>query len=322
LSDALKGLPPATDPDLLVGYETSDDAAVYRLTPTLAMINTIDFITPPVDDPYWFGQIAAANAISDIYAMGGRPVTALNVVMFPGKILDLGLLKEILRGGHDKVTEAGALLVGGHTVDDEEPKYGLCVNGVVHPDRLLRNVGARPGDLLILTKPLGSGVLFNAVRSGRFPYKTLERDTLPVIAALNRTALETALRFTVNACTDITGFGIGGHALEMAGHDAALTIHYDRLPFFAGALEMYGKGETTGSNQANRSLCQGRLEIKAGLSRNREELLFDPQTSGGLLFAIPGGEAEAALAALKAAGVSHAAVIGEVENGRGNLQVV
>jgi selenide,water dikinase len=321
LSDALKGLPTATDPDLLVGYETSDDAAVYRLTPTLAMINTIDFITPPVDDPYWFGQIAAANAISDIYAMGGRPVTALNVVMFPCKILDLGLLKEILRGGHDKVSEAGALLVGGHTVDDEEPKYGLCVNGVVHPDRLLKNVGARPGDALILTKPLGSGVLFNAVRSGRFPYKTLENDTLPAIGTLNRVAMETALGFTVNACTDITGFGIAGHALEMAGHDSALTIHYDRLPFFEGALAMYKKGETTGSNQANRSLCQGRLGIKAKLSRSAEELLFDPQTSGGLLFSIPGSEAEAALVALKAAGVTHAAVIGEVAGGKGTLQV-
>jgi selenide,water dikinase len=322
LSDALKGLPTPSDPDLLVGYETSDDAAVYRLTPELAMINTIDFITPPVDDPYWFGQIAAANAISDIYAMGGRPVTALNVVMFPGKILDLGLLKEILRGGYDKVTEAGALLVGGHTVDDEEPKYGLCVNGTVHPERLLKNVGARPGDALILTKPLGSGVLFNAVRSGRFLYKTLERDTLPVIATLNRAALETAQNFTINACTDITGFGIGGHALEMAGHDAALTIRYDALPFFAGALEMYKKGETTGSNQANRALCQERLTIKAALDRSREELLFDPQTSGGLLLAIPGTEATLTLSALKEAGVTHAAIIGEVKSGRGTLQVV
>lgn len=322
MSDALKGLTPPSDPELLVGYETSDDAAVYRLTPELAMINTIDFITPPVDDPYWFGQIAAANAISDIYAMGGRPVTALNVVMFPGQILDLGLLKEILRGGHDKVKEAGALLVGGHTVDDEEPKYGLCVNGVVHPERLLKNVGAKSGDALILTKPLGSGVLFNAVRSGRFPYKTLEREILPIIAALNRAALEAALNFPINACTDITGFGISGHALEMAGRDAALTIHYDRLPFFEGALAMYGKGETTGSNQANRSLCQGRLKIKAGLSRSEEELLFDPQTSGGLLFSIPGEAAEAAVKALKAAGVSHAVNIGEVEGGQGTLQVV
>jgi len=310
------------NPDLLVGYEPCDDAAVYRLPPELAMINTVDFITPPVDDPYWFGQIAAANAISDIYAMGGKPLTALNVVMFPGKLLDLGLLKEILRGGHDKVTEAGAMLVGGHTVDDEEPKYGLCVNGVVHPDRLLRNVGARPDDALILTKPLGSGVLFNAVRAGKFPYRELERDTLPVIATLNRAALETARQFSLHACTDITGFGIAGHALEMAGSDTALTIRYRELPFFEGALRMYEKGETTGSNQANRSLCEGRLQIRTKLTGKETELLFDPQTSGGLLLALPDSEAREALQALHQAGVTHAVVIGKVESGKGSLEII
>ena len=154
------------DPNLLVGFETSDDGGVYRLSDTLALVSTVDFITPPVDDPYWFGQIAAANALSEVYAMGGRPITALNLVMFPSKRLDLGLLAEIMRGGSDKVLEAGALVIGGHTVDDEEPKYGLSVNGVVHPDEIITNAGAQPGDALILTKPLGSGVLFNAVRSG------------------------------------------------------------------------------------------------------------------------------------------------------------
>ena len=177
------------------------------------MINTVDFITPPVDDPYWFGQISAANSISDIYSMGGKPITALNVVMFPSKQLDMGVLKEILHGGHDKVVEAGASLVGGHTVDDEEPKYGLCVNGVVHPDRIITNAGSRPGDALILTKPVGTGVLFNAVRSGRMPYGDLERDVLPSIAALNGPAMEAALGFDLHACTDITGFGIAGHLL-------------------------------------------------------------------------------------------------------------
>jgi selenide,water dikinase len=309
------------DPDLLVGYETCDDAAVYRLTPEMAMINTVDFITPPVDDPYWFGQIAAANAISDIYAMGGRPLTALNVVMFPGKLLDLGILKEILRGGHDKVSEAGALLVGGHTVDDEEPKYGLCVNGVVHPEQLLRNIGVQAGDALILTKPLGSGVLFNAVRAGRFPYRELERDILPVIGALNRAALETGRQFALHACTDITGFGIAGHALEMAGTDTALTIRYRDLPFFDGALRMYEKGETTGSNPANRRLCEGRLRIASRLTEKEVELLFDPQTSGGLLLALPGPEAEPALRALHRAGVRHAAIIGEAAAGKGSLEI-
>ncbi len=166
----------------LVGIETSDDAAVHRLTDEIAMIKTIDFINPPVDDPYWFGQISAANSISDVYSMGGRPLTALNVVMFPSKNLDIGVLKGILHGGHDKVVEAGARLVGGHTADDEEPKYGLCVNGVVHPDRIVTNAGSRPGDALILTKPLGTGVLFNAVRSGKMPYRDLERDVLPSVA--------------------------------------------------------------------------------------------------------------------------------------------
>jgi selenide,water dikinase len=168
LSDALRGLNFKRDSNLLVGIETSDDAAVYKISNDVAMINTVDFITPPVDDPYWFGQIAAANSISDIYSMGGKPLTALNVVMFPSRHLDMGILKEILRGGNDKVAEAGACVAGGHTVDDNEPKYGLCVNGVVHPDRIITNAGAQVGDALILTKPLGSGVLFNAVRAGKF----------------------------------------------------------------------------------------------------------------------------------------------------------
>ncbi|MCG8615263.1 MAG: selenide, water dikinase SelD, partial [Desulfobacterales bacterium] len=161
LADTLKGFPAPDDDNLLVGYDTSDDAAVYKVADDLAMISTVDFITPPVDDPYWFGQVAAANAISDVYSMGGRPLTALNLVMFPSKILDTGILREMLKGGNDKVNESGAVLAGGHSVDDEEPKYGLCVNGMVHPDKILTNSGARPGDALVLTKPLGSGVLFN-----------------------------------------------------------------------------------------------------------------------------------------------------------------
>ncbi len=199
-----------------MGFETSDDAAVYRLSDEVAMINTIDFITPPVDDPYWFGQIAAANSISDIYSMGGRPLTALNVVMFPSKKLDMGILRDILRGGNDKVIEAGASLVGGHSVDDLEPKYGLCVNGTVHPDRIITNSGAQPGDALILTKPLGSGVLFNAVRSGKLPFAEIEHEVLPTIAALNGLAMEEALKYELHAATDITGFGILGHSVEMS----------------------------------------------------------------------------------------------------------
>jgi selenide,water dikinase len=297
-----------------VGIETADDAAVYRLTDEIAMINTVDFITPPVDDPYWFGQISAANSISDVYSMGGKPLTALNVVMFPSKHLDMGILKDILRGGHDKVVEAGACMVGGHTVDDEEPKYGLCVNGVVHPDRIITNAGAQPGDALILTKPLGSGVLFNAVRSGKLPFEDLERETLPYLASLNNIAMEVALQYDLHACTDITGFGILGHLLEVAhGCNARVVLDYQKLPFYADALAMYQKGETTGSNKPNRAMvAKHHLDIQISLSSHEEELLYDPQTSGGLLLSLPGSQADELIAALTAANVQTAVKIGEI----------
>jgi selenide,water dikinase len=307
----------------LVGFETSDDAAVYRLTDEIAMINTIDFITPPVDDPYWFGQIAAANSISDIYSMGGRPLTALNVVMFPSKHLDMGLLKEILHGGYDKVVEAGANLMGGHTVDDEEPKYGLCVNGIVHPDRIVTNTGARPGDALILTKPIGTGVLFNAVRSGRMPYTDLERDVLPAVAALNGPAIKVALEFELHACTDITGFGIGGHLLEVAlGSRARVILKYSNLQVYPGVLDMYRKGESTGSNVENRRMTQDHMEIQASLSNVEEELIYDPQTSGGLLLSVPDSQAGGLLSALSTAGVNSAVRVGEVVDGSPGIVVV
>jgi len=302
------------DSNLLVGIETSDDAAVYRLSDDTAMINTVDFITPPVDDPYWFGQISAANSISDVYSMGGRPLTALNVVMFPAKYLDMGVLREILQGGYDKVVEAGACLVGGHSVDDNEPKYGLCVNGVVHPDRIITNAGAKPGDALILTKPLGSGVLFNAVRAGKFAFKTLEKETLPIIASLNGKAIQLALQYDLHACTDVTGFGILGHSLEMAlGCAGHLHIDYQALPFYSGAYEMYKRGETTGSNGANRAMvARHPLVLSRALAREQEELLYDPQTSGGLLLALPADQAGALLNDLHEAGLGAAARVGEV----------
>jgi selenide,water dikinase len=317
-------LTPPNDPNLLVGIETADDAAVYRLTDDIAMINTVDFITPPVDDPYWFGQISAANSISDVYCMGGTPVTALNVVMFPSKHLDMGFLKDILKGGHDKVVEAGACLVGGHTVDDEEPKYGLCVNGVVHPDRIITNAGAQPGDALILTKPLGSGVLFNAVRSGQLPFKDLERDTLPSLASLTGKAMEVALQYDLHACTDITGFGILGHLLEVAhGSDARVVLDYKKLPFYANALAMYEKGETTGSNKPNKAMvAKHHLALQVSLSAAEHELLYDPQTSGGLLLALPASQADKLVAALTAANVQTAVRVGEIDAGPVVLEVV
>jgi selenide,water dikinase len=283
---------------------------VYRLSDEIAFISTVDFITPPVDDPYWFGQIAAANSLSDIYAMGGRPLTALNLVMFPPKKLDKSVLKEILHGGNDKVTEAGASMAGGHSVDDNEPKYGLAVTGIVHPDKILTNCGARGGDVLILTKPLGTGVLFNACRSKKLSFKELE-VILPQVARLNRKALDVAMTFDIHACTDITGFGIVGHSLEMAtGSKVQINLFYNKLPFYPHALEMYRKGETTGSNKANRKLSEGHLEIVTKISREEEDLLFDPQTSGGLLLSVPESQAEHLVSELKNAGVEPAAIIG------------
>jgi selenide,water dikinase len=300
-----------------VGFETSDDAAVYRLTEDIAFISTVDYITPPVDDPYWFGQIAAANSLSDVYAMGGRPLTALNLVMFPSTKLEMALLREILRGGHDKVVEAGAVMAGGHSVDDNEPKYGLAVTGVVHPGRILTNCGSQEGDALVLTKPLGTGVLFNARRSGKLPWPELEK-ILPGVASLNRAAMEAALEFDLHACTDVTGFGLAGHALELSkGSGREIILHYEKLPVYPNALEMYGKGETTGSNKPNRKLSEGLLEIKRRLSGKEEELLFDPQTSGGLLLSVPAAEAERLIERLKGAGVEAASMVGEVTAGKG-----
>lgn len=308
----LKGLESSRDPNLLVGYDTSDDAAVYRISPEIALISTVDYITPPVNDPYWFGQIAAANSLSDVYAMAGKPLTALNLVMFPATKLDMSFLKEILRGGNDKVLEAGASLAGGHSVDDHEPKYGLAVTGSVHPERILTNGGAQIGDVLILTKPLGTGVLFNANRSGKLPYRELEA-VLPQVAALNRAAMEVASKFDVHACTDVTGFGILGHTLEIAkASDVQIDLFYNELPFYANALEMYRKGENTGSNKANRKLVNGFWEALSKKSEAEEALLFDPQTSGGLLLAVAEPQSEDVIAELKNTGVETAARIGRV----------
>jgi selenide,water dikinase len=308
---------------VLVGFDTSDDAAVYRVSPEIALISTVDYITPPVNDPYWFGQIAAANSLSDVYAMGGKPLTALNLVMFPSEKLDMGLLKEILRGGNDKVLEADASLAGGHSIDDNEPKYGLAVTGSVHPEHILANCGARAGDVLVLTKPLGTGVLFNANRSGKLPYAELEA-ILPQVAALNRPAIEVALNFEVHACTDVTGYGILGHSLELArGGSIRIDLFFDRLPFYPNALQMYRKGENTGSNKANRKMVTGYFETAGFRSVEQQELLFDPQTSGGLLLAVVAAQADDLLAALKKQGVASATRVGEVvAAGRPYIRVI
>jgi selenide,water dikinase len=323
LSEVLAGLPRFADPNLLVGFETADDASVYRVSPEIAIISTVDYITPVVDDPYWFGKIAAANSLSDVWAMGGRPIMALNVVNFPAKDLDLGLLRDMLRGGAEKVVEAGACLAGGHSVEDPEPKYGLAVTGVVHPDRVLANAGARPGDALVLTKPIGNGVLFNANRGGKFPYAELERDVLPVTAALNMAACEAALKYEVHALTDITGFGIGGHGLEMAaGSGVRIVLSFKALPLYPGTVEMYAAGVGTGSNPGNRAMCGRQLRFDVTLRREQEEVFFDPQTSGGLLAALPEAQAREYVRDLHAAGLPWAAIIGHAEAGDPGIVVI
>lgn len=317
-------LSPSIDPDLLVSYETSDDAAVYRISDDIAIVSTTDFITPPVDDPYWFGQIGAANSLSDVYAMGARPLIALNLVMFPSKKLDTGILREILRGGGDKIKEAGASMAGGHSVDDLEPKYGLAVTGIVNPNRILRNNTVRQGDALILTKPLGTGVLFNACKGNKFPWSLL-LELMPAIAMLNKKAIETALEFDISACTDITGFGLAGHILEMisgkSAHNVTAQIEYKKLPFYEGALDMYKKGQGTGSNSANQKNIGTQIIIETQINNAEEQLLYDPQTSGGLLLSLPIGQAEELVVKLREIGLGSAMIIGSVIEAKGDVKI-
>ncbi len=308
----LSSIPHGSENSLLVGYGGADDAAVYQIDEGRAIVCTVDFITPPVDDPFWFGQIGAANALSDIYAMGGKPLFALNLVMFPMKKLGKEVLKEILRGAAEKVREAGAVLGGGHSVDDEEPKFGLSVTGIVGVDDILRNGGALPGDRLILTKPLGTGVLFNGVKSGRLTYGEVEK-LLPHVAMLNDRALPILRSHRVRALTDVTGFGIGGHILEVAKESrVSMKLYHGQLPLHPHVLSLYQMGETTGSNGPNRKNLEGFIQVRSSISAAKEEILFDPQTSGGLLGAVPAEEAEKAVDDLRKGGYEGSAIVGEV----------
>lgn len=297
------------DENVLVGFNTVDDAAVYKLNAETALVQTVDFFTPIVDDPYWYGQVAAANALSDIWAMGGRPLIALNIVCFPCS-LDLAILGEILRGGAEKVLEAGALLLGGHTVQDNEPKYGLAVTGIVHPDKVWSNVGAVPGDRLILTKPLGTGVISTAVKKEKAAAQHIQA-MVESMATLNKLAAETAAAFSVHACTDITGFGFLGHLNEMAtGSRVSAKIFTGRLPLLPGAYEYAKQGYLPGGLMANLHFVEERLEIAPSVDPVLVELAADPQTSGGLLFAVSADQAEPLLQALQGQGIP-AAIVGE-----------
>ena len=312
LDQVLKGLPIPKDPRVIVGLETSDDAGVYRLTDDIALVQTVDFFTPIVDNPFTFGQIAAANALSDVYAMGGVPLTAMNLVAFPTKTLPVSILKEILLGGLSKLTEAAVALVGGHTVEDPEIKYGLSVTGTVHPDRVLTNAGGRPGDRLVLTKPLGTGVLSTALKGGMASEEAVKR-MVAVMASLNRRAADRMARFDVHACTDITGFGLLGHGLEMAvASGVGIVFDADTIPLLPSALEYAGMGLVPAGAYANREYFSCRVDMDPRVPPLLADLLYDPQTSGGLLICLPSDRAEALAAALREDGVTDSTVVGEV----------
>lgn len=306
--------------NLLIGTDTSDDAGVYKISDSVALIQTVDFFTPIVDDPYMFGQIAAANSLSDVYAMGGKPLTVMNIVAFPICKLGSEVLQAILQGGQDKVAEAGAVVVGGHTVDDNEPKFGLSVTGICHPDKVRSNSGARPGDALLLTKPIGTGVLATAARADLF--KTGVMAAIESMAALNRTAAEVMADFNVSACTDITGFGLLGHLYEMvAASGVQVALEASAIPLLPEAADAAAMGLVPGGAYANRDYLKT-VTFADTVAENIRDLCFDPQTSGGLLISIPERDAGMLLSSLKKAGIATASVIGRIiKTGEGEIYV-
>jgi selenide,water dikinase len=292
--------------------ERAEDAGVYKLTNELAIVQTVDFFTPIVDDPYDFGRIAVANALSDVYAMGGKPLTALNIVCFPRDTMDISILRKVLKGGLDMMHEADVLLLGGHTVDDPELKYGLAVTGTIHPAKVVHNNGAKPGDRLVLTKPLGTGIISTAIKRNKASKETIAR-VVKSMTSLNRTASEVMIEVGVNACKDITGFGLLGHAAEMiAGTDVGMVIDSAAVPVFPEAKEYAEAGMVPGGLGRNRDYRKKMVDIDKKVPQYLQNILFDPQTSGGLLIAVPKAKASRLLKKLHSEGVTEAAVIGEV----------
>jgi selenide,water dikinase len=309
----LRDLPLISDPNLIVGMEHGEDAGVYKLRDDLAIVQTVDFFTPIVDDPYTFGQIAVTNALSDVYAMGGNPLTAMNIVCFPVNKLDIAILREILRGGLDKMREAGVLLVGGHSVEDDELKYGLAVTGVVHPDKVLLNTGGRVGDRLILTKLLGTGIVSTALKGGMAD-ETLVAKSVAAMTTLNKTAAELIMETPdVHACTDITGFGLLGHAAEMVEEsDVGMVIHASSVPFFPEIREFVEMGIVPGGLHRNRAFRNSIIEIGPDCPQWMVDIFFDPQTAGGLLIAVSENQVETLLGKMHDRGIREASIIGEI----------
>lgn len=295
-----------------MGYNTSDDAGIYRLSEELALVTTADFITPPVNDPFVYGQIAAANALSDVYAMGGQPKVCLNLLCFPSKLLPHKDLEQIIAGALSKITEAGAVLAGGHSVEDDEPKFGLSVVGLVHPDKFWTNGGAQPGDGLVLTKPLGSGVLFNA-NLKRWVTESAMQRCIEALICLNKDAADIMKKYDIHAVTDVTGFGLGGHGLEMAkASNVKLRLKMADLPLFDEAIAMYDKGMSTGVNSHNEKLIGASVEYEKEFSASQKQMILDPQTSGGLLAALPADQAAELVKELAQIPTPAAVIIGEV----------
>ena len=307
----LAKLPKQSDPNVLVGFETNDDAGVYQLAPDLALVQTVDFFTPIVDDPYTFGQIAAANALSDVYAMGGRPISALSIVGFPNKEEGIDILEKILAGGHAKMQEAGCVVIGGHSIGDDEIKFGYAVTGLIHPQRILTNRAARPGDALLLTKRLGTGIIGTALKKGQASQLAVDA-AVESMCALNRAGSEAALKFDVRSATDITGFGLLGHAREMAvGSKVSLVIDSSKVEFLPGAEEYSRAGFLPGGLKRNRDFIWDCVEFADGVAEEVRNLLFDPQTSGGLLLSVAAQDAPKLLEALRALAIP-AQAIGKV----------
>jgi selenide,water dikinase len=308
LAEALKGLPQSAHADLLVGFNKADDAGVYRINDSLALVQTVDFFPPIVDDAFYFGQIAAANALSDVFAMGGRPLTALNIIGFPAGKLPDKIFTEILRGGSEKIEEAGAVVVGGHSIKDNEIKYGVAVTGVVAPDKIVTNAGARAGDVLFLTKSLGTGIITTGIKRGAVD-ATLTALVIEQMAALNQKASELMVRYDAHAATDVTGYGLLGHAFEMAeASRVGFELFADRLPVIPEAVTLAGHGMNPGGANDNRAYLEQHVEIDSSIDKNLVQVLYDPQTSGGLLIAVAVEKADEFSAALQRQGLHWKAI--------------
>lgn len=310
LEEALRNVAFPTNENVLVDMSGADDAGVYRLNDTLSLVQTTDFFMPVVDDPFLFGKIAATNSLSDVYAMGGTPITAMNLVAFPVPLVEQGVLADVMRGANEALGDAGVVTLGGHSIENEAPIFGLAVTGTVETDRIWRNRGTRPGDTLILTKPLGTGIMTTALKGGLFEEGV--QEAIESMCTLNRLAAEVAKQFTVHSCTDVTGFSLMGHGREIAnGSDVSLVIETEKLPLFSDVMDAASMGLVPAATYGNRKAIEN-IYFEPGLAEVWQDICFDPQTSGGLLFAVPMGESEALLEVLKQAGVQTAAIIGNV----------